>query len=364
MGYSLKGTDRVAIQSLPRGADDDIIIEATKRVAEAATDFSWLSHGDTVVHKVAANSPKKYPSTTSPLAVRAMVALLKERGAGRVIVADKPGVEWVIQLKDKKKSSSRKVMTKNGLHAAAVESGAEPHYFDEAGFDAYFAVRPEHANHWKGELILPNILNETDHIIMLPRVSRHCLAGSTLGLKVAVGWLRDDSRLELHRDAWTFYDKIAEINDAAILNQKLRLTLSVGTKVLTTFGPDWGYKAEPDPGLIFASDSLIAHDMISLSWMHWNREKFTPESYKAPIFDWYGLCPGLVNRWLVNHVWGPGELLKSETYSAVDISTPFKDPIIRRAAAIWGGMPDLEIEEVGGSMPEDLRNYLKSQIYQ
>ena len=79
-------------------------------------------------------------------------------------------------------------------------------------------------------MILPNILNHVDHVVLLPRVSRHMLAGTSLGLKAAVGWLRDDSRLEFHRDAGSFFEKIAEINDTTILRQKLRMTLSVATK--------------------------------------------------------------------------------------------------------------------------------------
>lgn len=352
------GPAQVVVQALPRGAGDTEIISAVKRVAETTTDFSWLSRGDTVLLKPASNSPKVYPATTSPLAVRAMTELLKEKGAGRVVVADKPGVEWVHHTKDRERGSSRECLTKNGLHAAAIESGAEIHYFDEAGFDAYFTARPVGASHWKDKFFLPNILQQTDHIINLPRVSRHCLAGSTLGLKSAVGWLRDDSRLELHRDAWTFYDKIAEINDAGILRDKLRLTLTVATKVQTTFGPDWGYKTTPDPGLVFGSASLLAHDMLSLAYLLWNAEKMTPVFYRSGPLDLYAAFPSPVNRWLVWHVWGVRELLKSEVYSKIDITSAHKDPVIRRAAAMWGGFPELKLEETGGKISDDLLEYL------
>jgi uncharacterized protein (DUF362 family) len=352
------GSARVAVQAVAKGSSDEDIMAAVKKVAEASTDFSWLSHGDTVLLKPAANSPKAYPSTTSPLAVRAMTGLFKEKGAGRVVVADKPGVEWVYHTKDKEKGSSRKCLVKNGLHAAAIESGAEMHYFDEAGYDAYFGARPVGASHWKGELILPNILNQVDHVVNLPRVSRHCLAGSTLGLKSAMGWLRDDSRLEAHRDAWTFYDKIAEINDAAVLREKLKLTLTVATKVQTTFGPDWGYKTEPDPGLVFGSESLLAHDMVALGWLLWNEEKLTPVFWRCGLLDWYSSCASPVNRWLVWYIWGIREFLKSEAYSGVDVRSVRKDPVICRAAALWGGFPELELEEVGGKLPNDVRTYL------
>ena len=352
------GPARVALQAVPKGSGDAEVMAAVKAVAEASSDFSWLSRGDTVLLKLASNSPKVYPSTTSPLAVRAIVGLLKEKGAGRVIAADKPGVEWVYHTRDREKGSSRKCLVKNGLHTAATESGADMHYFDEAGYDAYFGTRPVSANHWKGELFLPNILHQVDHIINLPRTSRHCLAGSSLGIKSAVGWLRDDSRLELHRDAWTFYDKIAEITDAATLRDKLRLTLTVATKVQTTFGPDWGYKTEPDPGLVFGSGSLLAHDMVGLGWLLWNEEKLTPPFYRHPFLDSYSCCPSAVNRWFVWHTWGISAFINSESYNRKEISSVRKDPVICRAAAIWGGFPSLELEEIGSNLPYDIRKFL------
>ena len=123
-------------------------------------------------------------------------------------------MQSVYQDDRRQRGSSRRFYTENGLHQAALDAGAEVHYFEEAGYQAYFGEKPEHPqNHWQGELMLPNILTQIDHVVLLPRVSRHVLAGSTLGLKAGVGWLRDDSRLELHRDVRSFVEKIVEIND-------------------------------------------------------------------------------------------------------------------------------------------------------
>ena len=350
--------ERVTLKALPRGAKDDEVLAAVREVAEAATDFSWLSRGDTVFIKPASNSAKRYPATTSPISVRAMVGLLREKGATRVIVGDKPGVEHVYQDEKNRRGSSRKIMTINGLHRAALESGAEVHYFDEAGYDAYFGDRTEHDGHWRGELMLPNILNMVDHVVLLPRVSRHIVAGTTLGLKAAVGWLRDDSRLELHRDAESFFEKIAEINDAKVLRQKLRLVLTVATKVQTNFGPDWGFAAEPDPGLVFGSTSLLAHDMVALGWLLWNREYATPRAQLAWYRDPYRTFPATFNRLFVGYIWGMLQFLRSETYEPVPIRSVCTDPVISRAATIWGGLPRLELEDLGDGLDEDIKAYL------
>lgn len=350
-------TDLVSIQALPKGSEDQEIIQAVRRVAEASTDFSWLSKGDAVLIKTVANSPNPYPATTSPLAIRGMVLLLLEKGAGKVMVGDKAGVMTVYHEKDDQDGSTREVMTKIGQHAAAVESGASVHYFEEEGYDAYSGFSTVNKSHWKGELILPNILNDVDHVVLLPRVSRHMLAGTTLGLKAAVGWLRDDSRLEMHRDAGSFFEKIAEINDTDVLRKKLRLTLSVATKVLSTKGPDEGYVAEPETGLVFASESLLAHDMTALGWLMWNRKFATPESEFSWFNDPYTGIPSTLNRGFVGYIWGIRHWYNAESYDPVPITSVMTDPVICRAADLWGGFPSLEFEDVTGKLPDDIKDY-------
>lgn len=352
-------TELVALEAVAKGAGAEAVVAAVKRVAEAASDFSWLSRGDVVFIKPAGNSGNQYPATTSPLAVQAMVNLLREKGAGRVLVGDKSGVQHVYQDGRRQWGASRPLFIQNGLHQAALDAGAEVHYFDESGYAAYFGDRPEPpGSHWQGELMLPEILTRVDHVVLLPRVSRHVLAGSTLGLKAAVGWLRDDSRLELHREARSFLEKIVEINFTATLRQKLRLVLTVATKVQTTFGPDRGFAAEPDPGLVFASESLLAHDLTALGWLLWNRQYETPAAQLSWFHDPYQTYPGAMNRALVGYIWGMGELLKSETYPTKPIHSVATDPVLSWAAHLWGGWPRLEFEEVRRPLPPDIKKYL------
>ena len=86
---------RVSLAGVSRGASEEAFKAAVRESALAATDFSWLSKGDAVFIKPALNSGNPYPSTTSPLAIAAMVELLKEKGARRVIVGDMCGIEHV-----------------------------------------------------------------------------------------------------------------------------------------------------------------------------------------------------------------------------------------------------------------------------
>ncbi len=81
---------------------------------------------------------------------------------------------------------------------------------------------------------MPKIIREVDHVVLLPRCSRHALAGATLGMKAAVGYWRTDSRLEYHHDAATFHEKTAEANTVTSLKEKQRLTLTVANKIQAT----------------------------------------------------------------------------------------------------------------------------------
>ena len=97
---------------------------AVRAAAEAATDFSWLSKGDAVFIKPALNSGNPYPATTSPVALEGMVELLKEKGAGRVIVGDMSGIEYVKLSPGGLSGSSRRLMEASGIAGAVQTAGS------------------------------------------------------------------------------------------------------------------------------------------------------------------------------------------------------------------------------------------------
>jgi uncharacterized protein (DUF362 family) len=228
-----------------------------KKTVEAATDFSWLSRGDRVLIKMALNSGNPYPATTDPWSVHCMVKVLKERGAGKILVGDQSGFGTVQWTKDRKEGSSRQLAKTAGLLKVIEESDAEPCFFEEYGWDAYRPAYPDGKHHWKRPIMLPAKLDEVDHIIYLPRVSSHILAGNTLGLKLSVGFLRSDSRGEFHRGGKQFYAMYEEINHIPQIASKLRLTVSSGRSILTLFGPNEGPTSKPDHGLVLASECWL-----------------------------------------------------------------------------------------------------------
>ena len=198
---------RVILTGVTHQAGEQSIKKAVRAAAEGATDFAWLSRGDAVFIKPALNSGHPYPATTSPIALGAMMELLKEKGAGRVIVGDMSGIEHVKLSPGGLSGSTRQLMEAAGMAEAVRAAGAEMHFFEEGGWQAFYEDPPASGAHWKRGLMMPNILQEVQHIVLMPRCSRHVLAGSTLGLKAAVGYWRTDTRLEYHRDASTLQEK-------------------------------------------------------------------------------------------------------------------------------------------------------------
>jgi len=353
---------RVFLAGVGRGASEKVMKLAVRAVAEATTDFSWLSKGDSVFIKPALNSGNPYPATTSPIAIGAMVELLREKGVRRVIVGDMSGIEHVKLSPKGLTGSSRRLMEASGMALAVQAAGGEVHFFEEAGWDAFYEDAPA-GRHWKRALMMPNILKEVEHIVLMPRCGRHVLAGSTLGLKAAVGYWRTDTRLEYHRDASTFQEKTAEGNTVETLRKKQRLVLSAADKILTTFGPDKGHVFQPEIGLVIASESVVAHDMVSLAWLLQNRRNIPPsekDGFKDPHNS--QLIVSIANHWVVSKLGGWGPTFASEKLTRNDISTIWDDRVLNRAYQVFGGMPKVILQGANNALPEDLRNRISEMV--
>ena len=348
---------RVLLAGVGKNPSEQTLKAAVRAAAEATTDFSWLSKGDDVFIKPALNCGKPYPATTNPIAIGAMIELLKEKGAGRVIVGDMCGIEHVKLSPEGLSGSSRRLMETSGMARAVQNAGGEIHFFEEAGWNAFYEDFPAAGSHWKNGLMLPNILKEVQHIILMPRCGRHVLAGSTLGLKAAVGYWRHDTRLEYHREASTFQEKTAEGNTVETLRKKQRLVLSAADKILITFGPDQGDIFQPENGLVIASDSVVAHDMVSLAWLLENRKGFSP-SAKNEFIDSSQLVARIANHFVVTKLGGWRPALLSERLTKNDLSAIWDDRVLNHAYRIFGGVPQVILEAANNAFPEDLKKRL------
>jgi len=348
---------RVFLAGVGRGASEQVIKLAVRAVVEATTNLSWLSKGDDVFIKPALNSGNPYPATTNPIAIGAMVELLRQKGARRVIVGDMCGIEHVKLSPKGLIGSSRRLMEASGMAGAVQAAGGEIHFFEEAGWNGFYEDAPAAGSHWKRGLMMPDILKKVEHIILMPRCGRHVLAGSTLGLKAAVGYWRTDTRLEYHRDASTFHEKTAEGNTVETLRKKQRLVLSAADKILTTFGPDEGHILQPENGLVIASESVIGHDMVSLAWLLENRRKVST-SGKEWFKDNSPWVARIGNYYVVNKLGGWGPTLASEKLTKNDLNAIWDDRVLNHAYQVFGGMPRVILEEANSTLPEDLKKRL------
>lgn len=276
--------------------------EAVRAAMLAATDMSWLKAGDSVFVKVASNSNLIAPSVTSPAVLEGVVSLLKEAGAGTVYVGDMSGAQFVRHLPDETIGSTRDNMRQNGLLAAAEAAGAEIYCFEEVPYESAFVPGvPAGDHHWGDDLQVAAILNEVDHIVNLPRLGKHVLAGASLGLKNAIGWISDHSRMVLHRDAETFQEKIVEVNAIPQLADKMRLTLTLVDQALTTYGPDSGYPLAMTRPFVLAAEDVVSHDQVALLALLWARSQ-TPAAALAE--DPYPAESNGLNWWFVRVYWG------------------------------------------------------------
>ena len=143
------------------------------------------------------------------------------------------------------------------------------------------------------------------------------------------------------------------------LLDKQRLVLTAADKILTSFGPDKGYIMQPETGLVIASESVVAHDMISLAWLLLNRESI-PESEKDMFRDPYEsqLVVTLGNHWVVGKLGGWLAALTPEGLTRNDINTIWDDRVLNRAYQVLGGRPKIKIKTANRAVPGELKESL------
>ena len=337
--------------------------ETFQRTVEAATDFSWLSRGDRVLVKVALNSDKPFPATTDPWAVYSMVQLLKDRGAGEVLVADKSGVEHVLVTPDRRRGSSRECAERAGLLPAIEESGATALFFDELDYhDDYEPTAPAGNHHWSQAIWLPRVLSEVDHIVYVPRVASHAVGGVTLGLKLAVGFLRDDSRLLFHQSGEAFHQLYDEVNHVPSLESRLRLITSSSTLVLATIGPDIGRTTEPAVGLVIASEDMVAHDALAASWLRYNRDALAPRAARN-LDETVARLRAAIHRGWFRRMWPDREQREIPDVPSFLPGDVFAHPAMVHHTEYHGGRPEeLHWEQLGDAPDDEAVEFIHRMI--
>jgi uncharacterized protein (DUF362 family) len=292
-----------------------------------------------------------------------MIRLLKERGAGRVVVGDMSGVGHLAQRPDGCKGSTRALAESAGLLHPVLAAGAEWTFFEESGWASFYEEQPAPGSHWRSGVTLPDVLKEVDHIVSMPRCSRHSLLGNTLGLKSVVGYMRYDTRLEYHHAASSIQEKTAEANTVPTLLQKQRLVVTAADKVLATFGPDLGHVITPPQGLVIASRAVVAHDLISLAWLivHWHQ---APRRNKRSLTDPSSskLVANVANRVVSGVLGGWKSGISAEGIEHSPQPDIWRDRTLRRAFEIMGGVPDIRLHPTQPTISPQLLAEFSSMV--
>lgn len=363
LNLGLGQSETVSLAPVNQNPSSQDMDQAIRDATFAVDPLDWLQSGDTVFIKPVLNSGKPYPSTTSPLALASMIRLLKEKGAGRVIVGDMSGVWHLDQRPEGCKGSSRKLAKSAGMLNPVLDAGAEWAFFEEAGWDSFYEEYPASGSHWQRGIMLPNVLREIDHIVSMPRCSRHALLGNSLGIKSVVGYMRYDIRLEYHHDARTIQEKTAEANTVPTLLQKQRLVITAADKILATLGPDLGHVFAPQQGLVIASRSMIAHDLVSLSWLlkHWRQ---APWLHKQALTDPSSskFVTNMANRVLVATLGGWKRGFSAETMENSPLPNIWRDRTLMRACELMGGIPNVQLQPTQSSILPQLLAELASMV--
>jgi uncharacterized protein (DUF362 family) len=238
--------DSVVSVGMARG---DSAADSARRAIRLAGGLDFIKSGQSVLIKPNVNSDDPHPGTTNPEVVFEVVKMVRERGAKRIIVADRSNPWW----------DTLKAMKKVGIYEAAVQGGAEVVVF---GKGDYVKVNPENSYHWPQGFYLPDLVRQVDHVISLPVAKTHIIADFTMGIKNWVGLLPPSDRKYLHskeREKDCFGSMISEIH----LGRKPSFLVMDATKVFVSGGPSHGDLAEP--GLVIASSDLVANDVIGLA---------------------------------------------------------------------------------------------------
>jgi hypothetical protein len=258
-------------------------------------------------------------------------------------------------------SSTKNLMQQNGLLEAIKDGGGEPHFFDDADFDhGYVEADLPPNSSWSAPPMIARVVTEVDHIVYLPRLAAHCLTGYTHGHKLSVGWMRDDTRHQMHFDAGTLYEKYTEVSYCEQIRSRLRLVLTAVERVMVEGGPDDGGEALADPAIVLASEHLATHDAIAVQVLAWARAHLPREGGDAavPFGPWAGMSnAGLLVAtpaqsgipWTSVGAW-PSSYLPHDFESGV-----WSDRCLLRAYEILGGVPSgIALTVLDDDVPETL----------
>jgi len=197
-----------------------------------------VEKGDEVWLKPNYNSADAAPATSDPDFVKAVVELLYEHGASRVVVGES----------SMQTLATRKVMEKTGAIVKVKEAGGELVFFDE---DKWMKV--DVGGKYLKRVSLPEKAMSVKKLVYVCCMKTHFQADFSMSLKLAFGFVKGSERLGFHLR--NLQKKLVDLNKVVHPS----LIIMDGRKCLVTGGPFHGEVCAP--GVIMATGDRVANDV-------------------------------------------------------------------------------------------------------
>ena len=200
-----------------------------------------VEKGDEIWLKPNFNTSDPPPGSSDPEFVKAVIELLFEHGASRVIL----GESSMLSL------STSKVLKETGMLEKAEEAGAEVVVFDEGEWKAVNT-----GGKYLETVSLPETALKAKKLVYVCCMKTHRFAKFTLSLKLAVGFMKPRERVALHLRH--LEEKVADLN----LVVHPDLIIMDGRTCFISGGPASGELRNPH--VVLASGDRIAIDLEAL----------------------------------------------------------------------------------------------------
>ena len=206
-----------------------------------------VKRGDTILLKPNYNTADPFPGSSDPEFVKAVIKMLYEAGAERVILGERTAF-----------LHSRRVLERAGIVKMAEEAGAEVRVFGKDGWNALFdrqcwrRIRVPGGQYLR-KVALAREAVEIQKIVYIPLMKTHHAADFTGSIKLSMGFVKpffDQMAFHLRH----LHEKLAELG----LVVKPDLIIMDARKVFVRGGPSKGELRKPN--LVLASGNQIAID--------------------------------------------------------------------------------------------------------
>ena len=175
-----------------------------------------------------------------------------------------------------------------------------------------------------------------------------------------IHWLRDDSRLALHRDGDVFFQRLAELNHVPALRDRLRLVVTLVDRALVSIGPDFGSSYEFPGCFALASTSLVEHDAVASLLLPWLRAHAG-----FSVYDLYEPFPAHANYWnerFVKQTWGERDAIGYRTLEPARFGTRIENDVtLSHLATLQRRRVErIEVHAEAAQWPQGMLNHLRT----